>query len=136
MDASLKALGVDAIGLYQFHRPDPEVPFAESAGVLKELLDAGKIRLAGISNASIEQIEIARRILGNAANADLVAQKTHALGLDRPIVASTAVTVLVLTKRRASPARTLAIDSSPGVFAAAFAALIGIGEKLFCAVMA
>jgi aryl-alcohol dehydrogenase-like predicted oxidoreductase len=63
-DASLKALGVEAIGLYQFHRPDPRVPYADSIGALKELRDAGKIRLAGISNASIEQIDIARQILG------------------------------------------------------------------------
>jgi aryl-alcohol dehydrogenase-like predicted oxidoreductase len=64
-EASLKALGVDAIGLYQFHRPDPKVPYEESAGALAELLAAGKIRLAGISNASIEQIDIARRVLGD-----------------------------------------------------------------------
>ena len=63
-EASLKALGVDAIGLYQFHRPDPRVPYAESIGALKELLEAGKIRMAGISNASIEQIDIAVRVLG------------------------------------------------------------------------
>src|SRR6266550_4022015 len=63
-EASLKALGADVIGLYQFHRPDPRVPYAESIGALKDLLDAGKIRLAGISNASIEQIELARSILG------------------------------------------------------------------------
>jgi len=63
-EASLKALGVDVIGLYQFHRPDPKVPYAESIGAIKELLSAGKIRLAGISNASIEQIEEARSILG------------------------------------------------------------------------
>ena len=63
-EASLKALGVDAIGLYQFHRPDPAVPYEESIGTLKELLDAGKIRMAGISNASVEQIDIARRVLG------------------------------------------------------------------------
>jgi aryl-alcohol dehydrogenase-like predicted oxidoreductase len=64
VEASMKALGVDVIGLYQFHRPDPKVPYAESIGGLKELLDAGKIRMAGISNASIEQIDIARGILG------------------------------------------------------------------------
>ena len=62
--ASLKALGVDAIGLYQFHRPDPKVPYAESIGALKDLLDEGKIRMAGISNASIGQIDIARKVLG------------------------------------------------------------------------
>jgi aryl-alcohol dehydrogenase-like predicted oxidoreductase len=64
-EASLKALEVEAIGLYQFHRPDPKVPYEESVGALKELLDAGKIRLAGISNANITQIEAARRILGD-----------------------------------------------------------------------
>jgi aryl-alcohol dehydrogenase-like predicted oxidoreductase len=63
-EASLKALGVDAIGLYQFHRTDPGTPYEDSIGALRELLDAGKIRLAGISNASVEQIDIARRILG------------------------------------------------------------------------
>jgi aryl-alcohol dehydrogenase-like predicted oxidoreductase len=63
-EASLKALGGDAIGLYQFHRPDPKVPYEESIGALRELLDAGKIRLAGISNASVEQIGIAQRVLG------------------------------------------------------------------------
>jgi aryl-alcohol dehydrogenase-like predicted oxidoreductase len=63
-EASLKALGVEAIGLYQFHRPDPKVPYADSVGVLKGLLDAGKIRMAGISNATIEQIDIAREVLG------------------------------------------------------------------------
>jgi aryl-alcohol dehydrogenase-like predicted oxidoreductase len=64
-EASLKALGVDSIGLYQYHRPDPAVPYEESVGALKDLLDAGKIRMAGISNASIEQIDIARRVLGD-----------------------------------------------------------------------
>lgn len=63
-EASRKALGVDAIGLYQFHRPDPQVPYAESIGALADLLDAGKIRMAGISNATVAQIEEAQRVLG------------------------------------------------------------------------
>ncbi|MFL6144976.1 MAG: aldo/keto reductase [Labedaea sp.] len=63
-DASLKRLGVDAIGLYQFHRPDPRVPYAESVGAIRDLLDAGKIRLAGISNADPGQIRLAGDILG------------------------------------------------------------------------
>ncbi len=62
--ASLTALGVDAIGLYQLHRPDPKVPYAESVGALRELRDTGYIRLAGISNADVEQIAIARDVLG------------------------------------------------------------------------
>jgi aryl-alcohol dehydrogenase-like predicted oxidoreductase len=63
-DASLKRLGVDAIGLYQFHRPDPSVPYAESIGAIRDLLDAGKIRMAGISNADPAQIVEAQQILG------------------------------------------------------------------------
>jgi aryl-alcohol dehydrogenase-like predicted oxidoreductase len=63
-DASLKRLGVDAIGLYQFHRPDPKVDYADSVGAIRDLLDAGKIRLAGISNANPQQIRLANEILG------------------------------------------------------------------------
>ena len=61
--ASARRLGVEAIGLYQFHRPDPSVPYAESVGALRELLDEGVIEMAGISNASIAQIDEANRIL-------------------------------------------------------------------------
>ncbi|MHA7284070.1 aldo/keto reductase [Arthrobacter sp. TMS2-4] len=64
--ASLKRLGGDAIGLYQFHRPDPEVPYEDSVGALKDLLDEGVIRLAGISNATVHQIRKANEILGGA----------------------------------------------------------------------
>jgi aryl-alcohol dehydrogenase-like predicted oxidoreductase len=63
-DASLARLRVEAIGLYQFHRPDPKVPYAESIGALRDLLDAGKIRMAGISNANTDQITQANEILG------------------------------------------------------------------------
>jgi aryl-alcohol dehydrogenase-like predicted oxidoreductase len=63
-DASLKRLGVEAIGLYQHHRPDPTVPYADSIGALRDLLDAGKIRMAGISNANPDQIRQAQEILG------------------------------------------------------------------------
>ncbi|MCV2393197.1 aldo/keto reductase [Actinotalea sp. M2MS4P-6] len=63
-DASLQRLDVEAIGLYQFHRPDPSVPYEESVGALRDLLDAGKIVMAGVSNASTEQIELADEVLG------------------------------------------------------------------------
>jgi len=62
-EASLRALGVEAIGLYQLHRPDPKVPFAESVGALAELRAAGKVRMVGLSNVSVDQIELARRIV-------------------------------------------------------------------------
>ena len=61
---SARRLGVEAIGLYQFHRPDPDVPYEESVGALVELLDAGTIRLAGVSNANPEQIRLAQEVLG------------------------------------------------------------------------
>ena len=62
--ASLRRLGGDAIGLYQFHRPDPAVPYAESVGALADLLDEGVIAMAGISNANPDQIREAREVLG------------------------------------------------------------------------
>ena len=63
-DASLRRLGVEAIGLYQFHRPDPSVPYEDSIGALADLLDAGKIRMAGVSNADPGQIRTAQQVLG------------------------------------------------------------------------
>jgi aryl-alcohol dehydrogenase-like predicted oxidoreductase len=63
-EASLQALGVEAIGLYQYHRPDPAVPWAESVGALADLLEAGKIQMAGVSNATVAQIDEAQQVLG------------------------------------------------------------------------
>jgi aryl-alcohol dehydrogenase-like predicted oxidoreductase len=62
--ASAQRLGVEAIGLYQLHRPDPEVPLADSLGAIAELLDAGTIRLAGVSNLDPDQIRLAQDVLG------------------------------------------------------------------------
>jgi len=56
-EASLRALETDRIDLYQHHRPDPDVPYAETIGAFKELQDEGKVRWIGLSNASVEQIE-------------------------------------------------------------------------------
>ena len=64
-EESLRRLGVDAIGLYQHHRPDPEVDYAETLGGLKDLLDDGLVVRAGISNADSDQILLAREILGD-----------------------------------------------------------------------
>lgn len=63
-EASALRLGVEAIGLYQLHKPDPAVPFAESVGALRDLADAGTIRAAGLSNVDGEQIRTAHEILG------------------------------------------------------------------------
>ncbi|MQA34168.1 aldo/keto reductase [Modestobacter roseus] len=65
-EASLRRLGVEAIGLYQFHRPDPAVPWEESMGALRSLVDDGLVQLAGISNADVAQIDSARQIVGPA----------------------------------------------------------------------
>ena len=61
--ASAQRLGVEAIGLYQHHRPDPAVPYEETIGALRDLLDEGVIRLAGISNADLDQIRLAHTLL-------------------------------------------------------------------------
>jgi aryl-alcohol dehydrogenase-like predicted oxidoreductase len=55
-DESLQRLGTDRVDLLYLHAPDPNVPFAESAGALKELLDAGKTRAVGLSNATAGQL--------------------------------------------------------------------------------
>ena len=65
-EASLRRLHVDAIGLYQFHRPDPATPWEESMGALRSLFDDGLVRMVGISNADIAQIDAARAIVGDA----------------------------------------------------------------------
>jgi aryl-alcohol dehydrogenase-like predicted oxidoreductase len=62
--SSAKRLGVEAIGLFYFHRPDPRVPFADSVGALVDLLDDGVIVRAGVSNVSPDQIRQANQILG------------------------------------------------------------------------
>src|SRR5215208_3462447 len=62
-EASLKALDTDRIDLYQYHRPDPDVPYAETIGAFKELQDEGKVRWIGISNANVDQIEETRSIV-------------------------------------------------------------------------
>jgi pyridoxine 4-dehydrogenase len=61
-EGSLRRLRLDQIPLYQFHRPDPAVPLAESLGELVRLKDEGKIRHIGISNVNVSQLEAAQRI--------------------------------------------------------------------------
>lgn len=62
-ERSLKALETDRIDLYQYHRPDPTVPYEETIGAFKELQDEGKVRWIGISNANVEQIELTRSMV-------------------------------------------------------------------------
>lgn len=62
---SARHLGVDALDLLYSHGPDPAVPYADQVGALRDLLDAGVIRYAGISRVNRGQIDIAREILGD-----------------------------------------------------------------------
>jgi len=62
LDGSLARLRVERIDLYQFHRPDPNIPLEESIGALAELKDQGKIRHIGISNVTENQLQRAEKI--------------------------------------------------------------------------
>ena len=61
-ESSLKRLRVDQIDVYQFHRPDPQVPFEESVGTLVQLKNEGKIRHIGLSNVTTDQLEEAQKL--------------------------------------------------------------------------
>jgi aryl-alcohol dehydrogenase-like predicted oxidoreductase len=61
-EGSLRRLKLDQIPLYQLHRPDPKVPYAESVGALAELKDQGKIRHIGVSNVTEDELREAQRI--------------------------------------------------------------------------
>ena len=58
-------LGVDTLDLLYSHGPDPAVPYEDQCGALKQLLDEGVIKYAGISRVNNEQIDLARSIIGN-----------------------------------------------------------------------
>jgi aryl-alcohol dehydrogenase-like predicted oxidoreductase len=61
-EGSLKRLGVDVIDLYYQHRVDPDVPIEETVGAMKELVDAGKVRHLGLSEAGPETIRRAHAV--------------------------------------------------------------------------
>ena len=61
-DASLRRLGVDHIDLYYQHRVDPETPIEETVGAMKELVEAGKVRYLGLSEAGVETIRRAHAV--------------------------------------------------------------------------
>src|SRR5690606_28023852 len=58
-DASLTRLGIDVIDLYQLHRVDPAVPVQESVGAMAELVEAGKVRVIGLSEVDVATLEAA-----------------------------------------------------------------------------
>jgi aryl-alcohol dehydrogenase-like predicted oxidoreductase len=57
---------VERIALWQHHRPDPQVHYAEVMGTLKEIADSGKVEMVGLSNANPEQIRLGKSVLGDA----------------------------------------------------------------------
>lgn len=61
-DGSLRRLRLEQIPLYQWHRPDPEVPLEDAVGTLVELRREGKIRHIGVSNVNVEQLERIRAL--------------------------------------------------------------------------
>ena len=61
-EASLQRLRTDHIDLYQLHRPNDDVPLAETLGTMEELVDAGKVRFIGVSNFSLTQLQDAQRV--------------------------------------------------------------------------
>ena len=71
VEQSLRSLGTDAIDLYQYHRPDRWIVYGEVMENLKTLQQEGKIRAIGISNANIEEIDVARQVLGEGGLASV-----------------------------------------------------------------
>jgi aryl-alcohol dehydrogenase-like predicted oxidoreductase len=59
-DGSLERLRLERIPLYQFHRPDPDVPYEESIGTMIELQQAGKVQHIGVSNVTVDHLRRAR----------------------------------------------------------------------------
>ena len=63
LEGSLRRLRLERIDIYQFHRPDPKVPFEDSVGELAKLRQEGKIRHVGLSNVTIDQLGRAQKIV-------------------------------------------------------------------------
>lgn len=78
-ELSLRRLRVDHLELLQLHKPDPLVPFADQIGAFRTLRDEGKIRYAGLSNVTVEQLDEARTIIEIASVQNLynLADRRH-----------------------------------------------------------
>jgi aryl-alcohol dehydrogenase-like predicted oxidoreductase len=79
LEGSLRRLGTDYIDLYQMHRPDPNVPIADTLGVLDELVKAGKVREIGSSNFSAGQIRQAAEVLPEGSARFVSVQNEYSL---------------------------------------------------------
>lgn len=64
VDASLQRMKIDVVDLLQLHEPNPSVPIEETMGTVSDLIRAGKVRFAGVSNFSVQQLQEAQKALG------------------------------------------------------------------------
>jgi aryl-alcohol dehydrogenase-like predicted oxidoreductase len=71
VEKSLRRLGVDVIDLYQWHRPDRWQLYGDVIGHFKTLQEEGKIKAIGISNANVEEIDVAIKVLGDGGLASV-----------------------------------------------------------------
>ncbi len=63
LEGSLKRLRLAEIDVYQFHRPDPNVPFEESVGAIAQMRAEGKVRHVGLSNVTLDELARAQQIV-------------------------------------------------------------------------
>jgi pyridoxine 4-dehydrogenase len=81
---SLDRLKTDTIDLYQYHRPDPDVDYAEAVETFADLKDEGKVEHVGVSNVSVEQLETARDVveIATVQNQYNIGDREHEAVLD------------------------------------------------------
>ena len=71
-EASIERLGGRPIALYQFHRHDPSMTYADQMRSLKAVLDAGLVQRVGLSNATLPELELALDIIGGPTDGGIV----------------------------------------------------------------
>ncbi|GAA0460861.1 aldo/keto reductase [Halococcus dombrowskii] len=81
---SLDRLKTDTIDLYQYHRPDPDMDYAEAVETFADLKDEGKVNHVGVSNVSVEQLETARDVveIATVQNQYNIGDREHEAVLD------------------------------------------------------
>src|SRR5947209_5606230 len=79
VEESLQRLQTDRIDLYQLHKPDPEVPIADTLGALDALVKAGKVREIGCSNFSVDQLRAAEAAVRPGAARFVSVQNQYSL---------------------------------------------------------
>jgi aryl-alcohol dehydrogenase-like predicted oxidoreductase len=83
IDGSLARLRTDHVDLYYLHRPDPDIPIAETLGALDELVRAGKVRAIGCSNFSADQLTEADRVARELGTTRFTVLQNHYSLLER-----------------------------------------------------